>query len=269
MGSTTGKLATLTIEDYCKLQRDAIRAEFHFQMAPCLITTTQERLLRHAERYGWEISSLKGTKYNSALVIRKQTSESKPELLVRWNYRKYRRAFRLFLIHHYGFCNPILPRTLQVDHLHPTSGFTDSDHNYFVRLILLDRKINAFYGAGFERVFYENERERRKRGGIHMDWIAFLKATGICIPRKNVGERLWSIWAWQFAEEYNAKYSTEDKVSIYHAITILLNLAYRNLYQPISPQPSFLDAARSCPSFACFFPILHSPTQRDDGDDTK
>ena len=189
MGSTTAKLKPLSIDGYRKLQQDAIRAEFHFQMTTCLVATTWERLIDHAKSYRWKITSLSGTKDNSALVIHKQATESKPELWVRWNYRNYRRAFRLFLVHHYGLCNPILPRRLQVDHLYPTSGFTERDRNYFVRLILLDRKINASYGAGFERVFYESERERQKNGGIHMDWITFLKATGTRIPGKNAGEK--------------------------------------------------------------------------------
>jgi hypothetical protein len=72
----------------------------------------------------------------------------------------------------------------QVDHLQSTYRFKSDHPTYFIRLYLIDKSINASYGAGFEKMFYRNERERLPNGGIHMDWITFLKAYGEKLPSK-------------------------------------------------------------------------------------
>lgn len=235
------------IDQFVSIQRKAIISDFRDGMTTCLISTTPERLARHSKQYRWSISSLDGVKTTSALIIRKPNSE--PELWVRASYRGYRGAFRRFLDQHYGLGAAPIPAFLQVDHLHPASRFTNANDGYFVRLALVDRSVNASYGAGFERLLYARERERELIGGVHMDWMAYLKATGIRVPSKLSGVDSWKIWAWQRAEVLTK--DGFDTILTYVGLTTMLNLAFRDVWRPLPPHSSFRAAAETHPSYAC------------------
>lgn len=222
-------------------------ADFRDGSTLCLIATTPERLLRHATEYGWSASNLEGVRPTSALVIQKPKSE--PELWVRANYQGYRRAFRRFLCNHHGLAAAEIPKNLQVDHLHPQSRFTAENQHYFVRLALVDRSSNASYGAGFERILYDRERKRTLIGGVHMDWMAYLKTRGIRLPSKASGEPYWTVWAWQCANLLAIE--GFDVILTYVGLTTMLNLAFRNTWRPLPPHESFKAEAESHPSYAC------------------
>lgn len=211
------------------------------------MATTSARLAQHSNMYGWALSYLDGIKPKSALVIQKPSSE--PELWVRASYRGYRRAFLRFLEQHYGLCAINIPKSLQVDHLHPSSHFNESTNHYFVRLALIERSINASYGAGFERLLNDREHERQLNGGIHMDWMAYLKTRGIHLPTKASGVDFWKVWAWQCSISLTLE--GIDTILTYVGLTTMLNLAFRDTWQPLSPHSSFRAEAEAHPSYAC------------------
>lgn len=237
------------------LQQSSILEEFRDHGTTCLIATTHERLLQHSEMYGWSVSTISRIKPSSALVIQKQ--ELEPELWVRIGYRRYRSAFLQFLGQHYDLRPTSIPSNLQVDHLHPSSRFTKAHGAYFIRLALVDQSVNASYGAGFERLLYERERHRELVGGIHMDWMAYLKIIGTRIPSKLAGTDLWKIWAWQYAKSLEPQ--GFDAIFSYVGLTIMLNLAYQDVWKPLPPHSSFKSEVESHPSYACV-PQLSDPT---------
>ena len=233
------RFENLTIDQFLLRQQDSIATEFRSEPETCLIATTTARLVRHSKVYGWSVASLNGVKPESGLVIQKTGFE--PELWVRASYRGYRKAFLLFLEQFYNLQPGEIPKTLQVDHLHPSSRFTQENNHYFVRLALINRGINASYGAGFERLLYSRERKRELIGGIHMDWMAYLKARCIRLPAKLDGVDCWQIWAWQKAKLLAS--DGFDTIVTYESLTMMLNLAFQNAWRPLSLHPSFKSEA--------------------------
>ncbi len=236
-----------SIDQFLSCQQSGVLADFRDGGTLCLIATTPERLVRHSKEYGWSVSSLSGIRRTSALVIQKPRSE--PELWVRARYRGYRKAFRRFLDQYYGFDAAEIPRILQVDHLHPSSRFTPENEHYFVRLALVDRGLNASYGAGFERLLYDRERERELIGGVHMDWMAYLKTRNIRLPAKAGGVESWSVWAWQCAKSLAPE--GFDVILTYVGLTTMLNLAFQDTWRPLPLHESFKAEAEAHPSYVC------------------
>jgi hypothetical protein len=226
-------------------QQTGMLADFRDEMTSCLIATTPEQLVRHSKNYGWVLSGLDRVRCRSALVIQKPQLE--PELWVRANYRAYRRAFRRFLDQYYGLGALEIPEALQVDHLHPSSRFTSENHHYFVRLALVDRGSNASYGAGFERLLSARERERELVGGVHMDWMAYLKTRSIRLPSSTGGVHSWTVWAWQCAKALGA--DGFDIMSTYVGLTQMLNLAFQDVWRPLPPHESFRAEAEVHPRY--------------------
>lgn len=175
-------------------QKQAIVHEFTENMGDCLVATTPEKLNMHSQLYGWELNPLPGTSKKSVLVVRKRKGAF-PELWVRWNYTNYRKAFSIYLQKVHGLDSNSIPIEFQVDHLEATSRFHPDHPTYFIRVCLLDRKINASYGASFEKAFNKTEQKHRPNGGFHMSWMAFLKAYGIFLPSKTASEATWKSWA--------------------------------------------------------------------------
>lgn len=236
-----------SISQFLALQQSGILRNFRDEGTTCLIATTPARLAQHSKMYGWSISHLGGVQHKSALVIQKPDSE--PELWVRANYRGYRRAFLRFLDQHYDLQAINIPKSLQVDHLQPSSRFNEGTNHYFVRLALIQRSINASYGAGFERLLNDRERERELNGGIHMDWMAYLKTRGIRLPAKTSGLDSWKVWAWQCSISLASE--GFDTILTYVCLTTMLNLAFRDSWQPLPPHSSFRAEAEGHPSYVC------------------
>lgn len=236
-----------SISRFLLLQRAGILADFRDKGTTCLIATTPARLARHSKEYSWSVSYLDGVKPTSAWVIQKPSCE--PELWVRANYRCYRRAFLRFLDQRYGLFGIEIPTCLQVDHLHPLSRFNNETNHYFVRLALVDRGINASYGAGFERLLYNRERERELIGGVHMDWMAYLKTRSAHLPAKVGGVDSWKIWAWQCAISLTP--DGFDTILTYVGLTTMLNLAFRDMWRPLPPHSSFRAEAEAHSSYVC------------------
>lgn len=236
-----------TVRQFLELQQSSILEDFRDRMSTCLIATTRERLLRHSKEYNWTIAGLGRISPMSALVVKKENLE--PELWVRNGYGGYRKAFLRFLNKYYEIEPASLSVNFQVDHLHPSSRFTKEHTTYFIRLALVARRINSSYGAGFERLLYERERQRDLNGGIHMDWMAFLKIRGVSLPTKTKGLTFWQLWAWNYAKSI-AKEGF-DAVFTYVELTTILNLAYTNTWRPFPLHPSFKAEAQSFDSYAC------------------
>lgn len=236
-------------QKFYEFQRDNLVHEYKNDMCTCLIATTPERIKRHVTEYGWKIFSLNHSKPKSAFVIQK--SGRAPELWVNRTYTGYRRAFIEYLKMFYNFKGVRIPQKWQVDHLQSRHRFKKDHPPYFIRLYLIDRSINASYGAGFEKMFYSNERESFPSGGIHMDWLTFLKVYGKKLPSKSIGQSLWAEWAWKLAEQLENE-GIEDKVLAYFGISVVLNLGYTGIYSSLPLQDSFKKAALNHPTIHCF-----------------
>lgn len=242
------------VHRFVLFQRHSILKDFRDEMTTCLIATTQERLLLHARQYGWSVEGLKHIRASSALVITKQNSE--PELWVRHSYRGYRRAFLRYLSAYYGIASTSSSRDWQIDHLHPAARFTPDHEHYFVRLALVEQNINSSYGAAFERLLCERERARELTGGIHMDWMAFLKVRGVTLPSKMLGIESWQIWAWHLAKEIAAE--RFDPILAYVGLTTMLNLAYLGMWKPLSLHSSFKAEALAFDTCNCVPQLLET-----------
>lgn len=221
-------LEKMQLEFYLRDQKRGICREFSEAMGTCLIATTIDKILMHAKDYGWKLFTVPGTDQRSVLVIQK-SYPSIPELWVRWSYKSYRKAFIKFLNYYYFMSLEKLPPQYQVDHLQSKSRFNLEHEHYFVRLALLDRSVNTSHGAGFEKSFNATECLRELQGGIHMDWMAFLKAYGIILPSKRASPEKWQAWAHE-----TALLMEKDGIDIYqlpyHGILSVLQLGFTGFY---------------------------------------
>jgi len=216
------------LDPYLKEQKRHICKEFSESMSTCIISTTIHKIFMHSKDYNWMLFSVPGTDQRSVVVIQKSHS-SIPELWVRWNYKSYRKAFKNFLNFYYFMSLEKIPAIYQVDHLQSKSRFNPEHESYFVRLALLDRRINASHGAGFEKSFNATESFRELRGGIHMDWMAFLKAYGITLPSKRAPQSVWRTWAHETALLME-KEGIEIYQLAYHGILSVLQLGFTGSY---------------------------------------
>lgn len=218
----------LLLDHYLQDQKRGIRREFSESMGTCLIATTIDKIFMHAKDYDWKLFTVPGTDQRSVFVIQK-SSPSIPELWVRWNYKSYRKAFIKFLNYYYFMSLEKISPQYQVDHLQSRSRFSLEHDRYFVRLALLDRSVNASHGASFEKSFNATERHRELRGGLHMDWMAFLKAYGVKLPSKRASPVEWRAWAHE-----TALLIERDGIDIYdlayHGILSVLQLGYTGFY---------------------------------------
>lgn len=242
--------------DFVLRQRSGFTSEFKNQMSVCLMATTPERLRRHADEYGWTVGYLEGVRPTSAIVVQKSGGD--PELWARRDYGGYRRAFAVFLRQYYGFGSDAIPRAWQVDHLQSTFRFKKSHPDYFIRLCLLERDVNSSYGAGFEKLFCRQEREKIPSGGIHVDWISFLKMSGCRLPKKSLGQREWSLWAWQLAHDC-CQQGIEDKLLAYAGISTVLNLGFTGQYSPLPFHENFREEALASPTISCLPELSGAP----------
>jgi hypothetical protein len=234
---------------FVEAQRHALASEFKNQMSMCLMATTAEHLISHARGYRWAIHRLEGVNPTSALIVQKP--QRPPELWVGRKYRKYRRAFERYLCQCFDGNRQRLPREWEVDHLQSIYRFKVEHPHYFVRLALVPRATNASYGAGFEKLFYSRERNTTPIGGIHVNWIAFLKASGIRLPGKGAGTEAWQLWAWRISEKLE-KDGIENIVLAYLGISTVLNLGYTGTYAPLPLHPTFRSVALANSASACY-----------------
>lgn len=216
------------LDHYLNEQKKNICNSFSKEMTTCLIATTIQRLVLHAHQYDWKLFTVPGTDHRSVVVVQKQNT-SVPELWVRWNYKSYRRAFMKFLNYYYFMSLKNIPLKFQVDHLQSKGRFNSEDKEYFIMLVLLDRRVNASHGAGFEKSFNATEKLRRPEGGIHMDWMAFLKAYGLTLPSKRALRSGWQTWAHETALVME-KEGIDIYPLAYHGILSVLQLGFTGFY---------------------------------------
>lgn len=179
----------------CK-QRQALIRDFE-KPESCLVAIAPEQLELMQQQEGWTVEYLSNCRKANAFVVRKSVN-CEPECWVRCDYTGYRKAFANFLQQYYSKFHAVLNASVHVDHLEPQYRFPIGS-NYFVRLHLVPKEINAAYGAGFERSFYRTEREKELHGFIYMSWVAFCKAKGARPPTKSAGLLGWDAWARQQA----------------------------------------------------------------------
>lgn len=146
----------------CK-QRQALIRDFE-KSDSCFVALSPEELEWRRQSENWTVEYLSNCRKVNAFVVRK-SSDYEHECWVRWNYTGYRKAFANFLQQYYPEYRAVLNASVHVDHLEPQYRFPIGS-NYFVRLHLVPKEINAAYGAGFERSFYRNERERKLHGAF-------------------------------------------------------------------------------------------------------
>lgn len=178
--------------------------------------------------WGWTIENLSGCLPSNAFAVKKG-EEFDPECWARWDYHGHRKAFASYLrTYHPEFRRKILDASVHVDHLEPKFRFTNGER-YFVRLHLVERKINLTYGAGIERNFFFAERTKPLTGASHMSWLAFCKAIGTLPPGKNAGTRAWREWARNRARDF-ADASGESAADAYAGLLGVLQLGYTGYY---------------------------------------
>lgn len=218
----------ILLEDYLRQQKESIIHQFSKEMTMCLIATTKERLVLHSQLYGWSLYAVPGTDQKSVMVVQKSNS-SVPELWVKWDCKSYRKAFISFLNYYYFISLKTIPSNFQVDHLQSKSRFRAEHNGYFIRLALVDRRVNASHGAGFEKSFNATESLRDLEGGIHMDWMSFLKAYGITLPSKRASQSEWQSWAHETAVIME-KEGIDIYQLAYHGILSVLQLGFTGFY---------------------------------------
>ena len=77
----------------------------------------------------------------------------------------------------------------------PISRFGDKYPQYFIKLFLLEKKINCFFGAGYEKNINRFKSQNEPNGGFHLDGITLLKLYGIKIPKKESEANERESWA--------------------------------------------------------------------------
>jgi hypothetical protein len=193
----------------------------------CVIASSPEQLKIFARLHDWEIQDLPLCRDHNVLVIRKE-NDSNPQCWVKWHYSGYRAAFSRFLDLHYPQYQNVLTSDVHVDHLQPRYRFKKG-MEYYVRLNLTPKNVNAAFGAGFERSFYEWERDRSLNPAIHMCWLTFCKVHGILPPSKIAGIDHWKMWARANAKNF-ADRSGEHGGLAYMGLLNVLRLGYTKYY---------------------------------------
>lgn len=192
-----------------------------------LVAASPEMLEQLKNDWGWRIIPLPGIRHSSACVIEKEGGFG-AECWARWDYRGYRKAFARYLRDYHPGYSSILNSNVDVDHLEPRYRFSKGD-GYFVRLHLIDKRVNAAYGAGFEKNFYRVERQKTLHGAIHMSWLCFFKASGINPPSKSSGAVAWRLWA-RNQSKYFSWVTGEPAGDAYAGILAFLQLGYTGSY---------------------------------------
>lgn len=222
------ELINRELTKYLVYQKNSIAQDFVYTMGTCLVAASRQDIARFSDIYGWLLLSLPKIRASSAIVIQKNKTNP-TELWVRHDYSDYRKAFIRYFSTYYSKIDT-LPRKYQVDHLLPKALFTRTTSNYFIRIILIEGKINSSYGSGFEKMFYVRERERTDPiGGYHMDWIALCKLFEINIPGKNESKKNWEIWAKKTANTLCTIIKI-DYNQIFNGLLTVLTLGYTGHY---------------------------------------
>ena len=181
------------LRGFLNYQKESLVYEYRNNMTTCLSATTKERLFSHAKQFNWKITSLPKTNPDKVYIIKKENVKY-PEIWVSSTYTKYREAFNKYLINYFDFQQKI-PRNYHVDHSTPKLCFKNNYPEYFIRLFLVDRKVNCSFGATYEKTFYQFESNNKHIGGFHVSMIEFLKIFGIPLVPKNSNEKERDKWA--------------------------------------------------------------------------
>ena len=138
----------MTLNGFITLQEQYTKHELCQNMAETLVATTKERLYRHSHEYNWTISYLEHTDKNKVFLITKK-NKTFPEIWVSSTYTRYRAAFKKYLKEFFAIDN--IPFDFHVDHMQSKVFFKNKYPEYFIRLFLLDKKINCYYGCKYEK----------------------------------------------------------------------------------------------------------------------
>ena len=119
------------------------------------------------------------------ILTKKSFSDNKknktfPEIWVSSTYTRYRAAFKKYLKEFFAIDN--IPFNFHVDHMQSKVFFKNKYPEYFIRLFLLDKKINCYYGCKYEKLQASYEKNRKPHGGYHMSFIQIAKIYGFSLP---------------------------------------------------------------------------------------
>ena len=165
-----------------------MKNQFINNMSECLIATTSDRITRHAKEYHWTLSFVIKTARQKVIVVKKAHSDF-PELWVSSKYRNYRQAFIKYIAQFFSVTDSISP-SQHVDHIMPISRFRNKYPQYFIRLFLLDKKMNCSFGAGYEKNLNQFESKKRTQWRVSSRWNNSIKA----IRNKNSQKKFHSRW---------------------------------------------------------------------------
>jgi len=214
------------LRNFLDNQKESIVYESTHKMHTCLSATTRERLFRHAKKYNWEITSLPKTNPDKVYIINKENTKF-PEIWVSSTYTKYREAFNKYLFHYFDFHQKIT-KNYHVDHSTPKLCFKNNNLEYFIRLLLIDSKVNCSFGATFEKNFYQFESNKEHKGGFHVSMIEILKIFGIPLIPKNTNFFERKDWAKKTSIQLEEK-GLEEWELHYPGLIEIIYYGYKNL----------------------------------------
>lgn len=215
----------MTLNDFITLQEQYTKHELCQNMEETLVATTKERLYRHSHECNWTISYLEHTDKNKVFLITKK-NKTFPEIWVSSTYTRYRAAFKKYLKEFFAIDN--IPFNFHVDHMQSKVFFKNKYPEYFIRLFLLDKKINCYYGCKYEKLQASYEKNREPNDGYHMSFIQMAKMYGFSLPDLHTSLEQMEQWALKFAE-YLELLGYEQKEWNYPGIISTLNATYKNL----------------------------------------
>jgi len=160
----------MNIDEYLKIQNDEF-VNFIKDPKKIILVATEspESLLSFYEDYNGQVERYKDD--NSYVVKR---SDGHYELFILGSYPYYRKRFRAFLTEYYQIPKDFkLVKALNVDHVFNK----DRAKDYFIRMILLDGKVNSEWGRAYEKVSSNLDRKFNVKLKQHMllDYSVLLK----------------------------------------------------------------------------------------------
>lgn len=214
------------LKNFLAIQETSLLNDFK-NPAGCFVSLSPRMLLDVQEQRPWAVTPLPRRNLADVFVLQKD-SKLMPECWVRWNYSGYRRAFKLFLLTHFSNTSQNLTSDFHVDHLVPQFRFS-ANSQHFVRLHLARARTNVAYGAGFERCFYAEERNKELPAAMLMDWLTYCKTRGVLPPGRNAGVNAWRDWARQQAQNFSIE-TGETAALAYMGLLTVLKLGYTGYY---------------------------------------
>ncbi|MCZ2258080.1 hypothetical protein [Sporosarcina sp. G11-34] len=170
----------MNLEKYLELQNKEFE-EFIYDSSKqiLLAAETEEDLIDFYRRRGETVKKYKDDGQSFIAV----TKNSEVHLFIKDSNRSYRSIFKDFLFDRFGVPKESIKSELNVDHVFNKARAK----SYFIRMILLDEKVNKQWGRAYESVItkIENTIMSSKKRLVLLDYSLLLKVIGFDSPKKS------------------------------------------------------------------------------------